>query len=67
MALMLGKLYDVLRAGGVPDEKARKAAEEVATDETDLAEIKADVRLLEWITGTTLAGVLALVIQTFAG
>lgn len=67
MALMLGKLYDALRAGGVPDEKARKAAEEVATDETDLAEIKADVRLLEWITGTTLAGVLALVIQTFAG
>ena len=67
MALMLGKLYDALRAGGVPDEKARKAAEEVATDETDLAEIKADVRLLEWIMGTTLAGVLALVIQTFAG
>ena len=67
MALMLGKLYDALRAGGVPDEKARKAAEEVATDETDLAEIKADVRLLEWITGTTLAGVLARVIQTFAG
>ena len=67
MALMLGKLYDALRAGGVPDEKARKAAEEVATDETDLAEIKADVRLLEWITCTTLAGVLALVIQTFAG
>ena len=46
MALMLGKLYDALRAGGVPDDKARKAAEEVATDETDLAEIKADVRLL---------------------
>ena len=67
MALMLGKLYDALRAGGVPDKKTRKAAEEVATDETDLAEIKADVRLLEWITGTTLAGVLALVIQTFAG
>jgi hypothetical protein len=51
----------------VPDEKARKAAEEVATDETDLAEIKADVRLLERITGTTLAGVLAPVSQTFAG
>jgi hypothetical protein len=31
-----------------------------------LAEIKPDVRLLKWITGTTLAGVLALVIRTFA-
>jgi len=31
----------------------------------DLAEIKSDVRVLKWITGTTLAGVLALVIRTF--
>jgi hypothetical protein len=61
MALMLGKLYDALRAGGLPDDKAR----EVATYEKDLAEIKSDVRLLKWITGTTLAGVLALVIRTF--
>ena len=65
MALMLGKLYDALRAGGGPDDKAREAAEEVATYEKDLAEIKSDVRLLKWITGTTLAGVLALVIRTF--
>jgi hypothetical protein len=43
MALMLGKLYDALRAGGVPDDKAREAAEEVATYEKDLAEIKSDV------------------------
>jgi hypothetical protein len=61
---MLGKLYEALRAGGVPDN-AREAAEEVATYEKDLAEIKADVRLLKWISGTTLAGVLALVIRVF--
>jgi hypothetical protein len=66
MALTLGKLYDALRAGGVPNDKAREAAEEVATYEKYPAEIKSDVRLLKWITGTTLAGVLALVIQTFA-
>jgi hypothetical protein len=65
MAPMLGKLYDALRAGGVPDDKAREAAEEVATYEKDLSEIKSDVHLLKWITGTTLAGVLALVIQAF--
>jgi hypothetical protein len=65
MALMLGKLYEALRAGGVPDDKAREAAEEVATYEKDLAEIKADVRLLKWVSGTTLAGVLALVIRVF--
>jgi hypothetical protein len=30
MALMLGQLYDALRAGNVPDDKARAAADEVA-------------------------------------
>ena len=60
---MLGKLSDALRAGGVPDDKAREAAEEVATYEKDLAEIKSDVKVLKWITGTTLAGVLALVLR----
>ena len=65
MALMRGLLYAALRAGGVPDDKAREAAEEVATYEKDLAEIKSDVRLLKGITGTTLAGVLALVIRVF--
>jgi hypothetical protein len=65
MALMLGKLYDALRAAGVPEDKAREAAEEVATFEKDLAEIRSDVRVLKWITGTTLAGVLALVIRAF--
>ena len=65
MALMLGKLYDALRAAGVPEDKAREAAGEVATFEKDLAGIKPDVRVLKWITGTTLAGVLALVIHAF--
>jgi hypothetical protein len=65
MALMLGKLYDALRTAGVPEDKAREAVEEVATFEKDLAEIRSDVRVLKWITGTTLAGVLALVIRAF--
>jgi hypothetical protein len=67
MALMLGKLYDAVRAAGVPEDKPREAAEEVATFDKDLAEIKSDVRVLKWITGTTLAGVIALVVRNFAG
>ena len=46
---------------------AREAAEEVATFDKDLAEIKADVRVLKWISGTTLAGVIALVVRNFTG
>jgi hypothetical protein len=62
MALMLGQLYDALRAGNVPDDKTRAAAEEVANYEGEIAklrvevgEIKSDVRLLKWKMGFVLA------------
>ena len=32
-----------------------------------LAGLKSDLRLLNWLTGTTLGGVLALVIRAFTG
>jgi hypothetical protein len=61
MALMLGQLYDALRAGNVPD-KARAPSEEVANYEGEIAklrigitEIKSDVRLLKWMMGFVLA------------
>jgi hypothetical protein len=70
MALMLGQLYDDLRAGNVPDDKARAAAEEVANYEGEIGklrlevgEIKSDVRLLKWMGGFGIAlvpGVFAL-------
>ncbi|MGH6919634.1 MAG: hypothetical protein ACREJ0_18235 [Geminicoccaceae bacterium] len=66
MALMLGQLYEALRAGNVPDDKTRAASEEVANYEgeigrlrLDLGEVKADVRLLKWMTGSLIAVVLA--------
>jgi len=65
MALMLGQLYDALRAGNVPDDKARAAAEEVANYEgesgklrLELGEVRADVHLLKWMAGFMIAVVL---------
>jgi hypothetical protein len=65
MALMLGQLYEALRAGNVPDDKARAASEEVANYEgeigrlrLDVGEVKADVRLLKWMMGFPIAVVL---------
>ena len=44
------------------------AGARAAADHHDcLAKISADLRVLKWLTGTTLAGVLALVVRAFTG
>ena len=65
MAIMLSKTYEALKAAGAPDDKARDAAEEIAAYDNRLANIEADVRLLKWMMGLVLAGVLSLVVKTF--
>ena len=79
MAIMLSKTYEAFRAAGAPDGKARDAAVEIATYENGLANIEVDcrtciprsatlqrhVRLLKWMVGLVLAGVLSLVAKTF--
>lgn len=54
-----------LKAAGAPDDKAREAAEEIAAYDNRLANIEADVRLLKWMMGLVLAGVLSLVVKAF--
>ena len=60
MALMLGRLNAALLAAGAPDDKAREAAEEVASYESAIAEIKAAPRLHTWMIGTNVALTLGL-------
>lgn len=43
MALMLGQLYEALKAGNVPDDKARAAAEEVANYEGELTKLRLEM------------------------
>jgi hypothetical protein len=54
MALMLSRLYDASRLANVPEDKAREAAEEVATYE----QVKSDTRVLKWMVGVLIALVL---------
>ena len=54
MALMLSRLYDALRLANVPEDKAREAAEEVATYE----QVKSDTHLLKGMVGVLIAIVL---------
>jgi hypothetical protein len=55
MALMLGSLRDALVDAGASEDKANKAAEEAAGYESELAEVKSDLRLLKWMVGTNIA------------
>jgi hypothetical protein len=51
MSTMISEVYDALKAAGVPDDKARAAAQAVAQYERDIAELKAGQMLLKWMVG----------------
>ena len=55
MAMMAGSLYDALRAGNVPDDKALKAAEEAAETRQESQRLDTRLTRLEWIAGTGVA------------
>ena len=65
MATMISEVYDAFVAAGAPEEKARKAAEAIASYENRFSRIERDLAMLKWMTGTTLAGVIALVMKVF--
>lgn len=54
MTLRLGALHDALLDPGNA-EKARRAAEEVASYDNRMAKIEADLMLLKWMVGFLLA------------
>lgn len=65
MTVMNSDVYDAFLAAGVPDDKARKAAESVAAFESHsalnrFARIEGDLAILKWMVGTVLVIVLLL-------
>ena len=65
MALMLAKLYTALREAGADDDKAREAAEEVASFENRLANVEASLTILKWMAGFNLILTVAIVGMLF--
>jgi hypothetical protein len=65
MPIMLEKLYDALRAGNIPDEKARAAAVEVAEFKDAITSIRTDLAVLKAMVGLNLALTAALVVKAF--
>lgn len=58
MAIMLSKTYDALLSAGASEEKAREAAEEIASFEGRLIRLEVMIALV-------LAGVVSLVVKAF--
>jgi hypothetical protein len=66
MALMVGSLYDALKAAGVDDDKAKKAAEEVAAYDNQLADLRGTAKLHSWMLGFNLAMSIAILFKVFS-
>jgi len=66
MALQLGALREALLEAGASQEKASRAAEEVAAYEMRLAALDGRVQLLTWMVGFNLAFTLAILWRVFS-
>lgn len=64
-ASKLGALRDALLEAGATPEEAGKAAEEIAMYERDVADMKADLRMLKWAHAATCAAVMAVFVRIF--
>lgn len=51
VATMISEVYDALRDAGATEEKARKAAEVLASYDNRFATIERDLTLLKWMVG----------------
>ena len=65
MSTMNSDVYDALVDAGADETKAREAAKSVAQYDTDIAEIKASLLVLKWMSGFILAFVVALAWRVF--
>ncbi len=62
---MISEVYDAFVSAGTPDDKARKAAEAMATYERDIAGIKTELAVLKWMLALVLATTVPVLIKTF--
>ncbi len=66
MSTMISEVYDALKEAGASEEKARKAAEAVATYENRFARIESDLAVVKWMIGFNLAMTVAVLWKVFS-
>lgn len=65
MATMISEVYDALKEAGASEEKARKAAEAIASYENRFAKIESDLLVLKWMVGYLVASTTAIMWKVF--
>ena len=65
MTTMISELYEALVDAGASEEKAREAAKAIAEYEDRFSKIDPNLRVLKWMVGAILAGVVSLIIRGF--
>ena len=63
---MISEVYDALKEAGASEEKARKAAEAVATYENRFARIESEFALVKWMIGFNLAMTVVVLWKVFS-
>jgi hypothetical protein len=68
------EIYEALKLAGVPEDKAQAAVKAVAElsqedrlgrIENGLIEIKGEIKLIKWMLGVIIAGILSLILKTY--
>jgi hypothetical protein len=69
MSTMVYEVFDAFRSVGVPEEKARRAAEAMSNEtiatKSDIASLKLDTAVLKWMIGFNLAFTMAMLWKVF--
>jgi hypothetical protein len=73
MSTMISEVYDALKEAGASEEKARKAAEAIASTENRFSRIEGELiamrgeqNLLKWMIGFNLAMTIAILWKVFS-
>jgi hypothetical protein len=66
MSTMISEVYDALKEAGASEEKARKAAEALASYENRFTRIESDLAVLKWMVGFNMAMTVAVLWKVFS-
>jgi hypothetical protein len=68
------EIYEALKLAGIPEDNAKASAKAVAEIsqedrlsriENELIEIKGEIKLIKWMLGLIIAGILSLILKTY--